>query len=88
MQTCCLTYKKVGGYLNQVAAVMHGNKSTDLLLITAILIRYNLMRLYWSDNTSERPSATGTIERLSKPPFVKPTTIKGLSVSIAIVDFL
>ena len=45
------------------------------------------MRLYWSDNTSERPSATGTIERLSKPPFVKPTTIKGLSVSVAI-DFL
>ena len=39
------------------------------------------MRLYWSDNVSERPSATDTIERLSKPPFVKSVTIKGLSVS-------
>ena len=34
------------------------------------------MRLYWSDNVSERPSATGTIERLSKPPFVKSVTIE------------
>ncbi|XP_065920975.1 platelet-derived growth factor receptor alpha-like isoform X2 [Dysidea avara] len=43
---------------------------------------YNLMRLYWSDNVSERPSATDTIERLSKPPFVKSVTIKGLSTMV------
>ena len=55
--------------------------------VLLLLIRYNLMRLYWSDNASDRPSATSTIDLLSKPPFVRTAYIKGLSVSKSIYSY-